>query len=89
MNCGNSGRRSGGQASGEPVHRPGQCLGRQQPRPRPRAKSAKASAVVCRGEKPKTSRVWTVETTLPWVSSRICSGAKSVIPTVRSAVPTR
>ncbi len=41
------------------------------------------------GRNPSVSRICTVETTLPWVSSRICSGEKSVIPTARRAEPTQ
>ena len=79
-------RRERGQR-GDPVDGPRAARRRQQPGPRLRAKSAKVSAVVYFGWKPSVSRIWSVATTRPWVSSRICSGEKSVMPDVRSSEP--
>ncbi len=61
--------------------------GGSSPGPRLRTKSANVSAVEYFGVKPSVSRIWSVATTRPCVSSRICSGEKSDIPSVRISEP--
>lgn len=80
---------AGRQRLGEPVDGAGEDSGGSSPGPRLRANSAKVSAVVYFGWNPSVSRICVVSTTLPCVSSRICSGEKSEMPMDRSAVPTQ